>query len=92
MITNSAKILLILFLVSVVASSDTNIFNDASLNIDVETILSNYVISYFYTHEKLNEIETRILLMIVQFITRRREEIEKKKEASTVYWHLRQGC
>jgi hypothetical protein len=89
--TNLTKILLLLFLVSSLASSDTNIFNDANLKIDVETLLINYVISYFYTHEKLNEFETRILHMILQSIARRREETEMKREANTVYWHLRQG-
>ena len=29
--------------------------------------------------------------MILKFIARRREETETKKEASTVFWHLRQG-
>ena len=92
---STCKILPIFLLVVMIGAtkfdSNLKLFESNNLPLDFEWNLLNFAISFTLTHGNLNDIEKKILLMLLQFKARQREEAERKREANTVYWYLRQG-
>jgi len=78
-----------LSLLTTVYSNKTNEINER----DLEQIAFNFMSMIEFKLKKggkVNQIEIRLMDMLMNEI-QKRIDMEKEREANTVYWHLRQG-